>query len=267
MSADCFRPFILLGIGLWICASPSLANQSQDKDPVARLGSLYEALQFQEVVRKGKELLKHPERFTPDQLARIHEYLGLAYYSLGRLDSARSHFVSELELDPDRRLDPIRVSPKIIDFFNRLREQRQLEGGKTSFVPYVRYVFIEDPRPAAAWRSALLPGWGQWYKRQRTRAGILGGAFWTSVLATGTAFYLERQARTHYINQKNPPEIQQAYDRYNFWYRSRQLGLRLVLFTWVAAVTDALWTPASNVKVQPTVGEEQTLGLHLRVQW
>ncbi|NOX38411.1 MAG: hypothetical protein GXO78_12835 [Calditrichaeota bacterium] len=240
---------------------------SQVQDEVARLGQLYESLQFEAVIQTGRQLLKHPEQFSTDQLATIHEFMGLAHFSLGNLDSARSHFVSELELDPTRQLDPVRVSPKIIEFFEQLRQELHQSSAQTTFVPYTRYVFIKDRRPGAAWRSAVLPGWGQWYKHQKGRAKIIGGVFLGSTVFTGVAFYLERRSRRDYLRSKLPDEIRKNYDRYNFWYRTRQIGVHLMVAVWAIAVGDALWTPAPPLKIEPTVSGPQAPGVQLRFQW
>ncbi len=260
-------PLFVVWIGMCLWVFIPLRAETPVQDEVAHLGQLYESLQFETVIQIGHQLLKHPEQFSPDQLATIHEFMGLAYFSLGNLDSARSHFVSELKLDPTRQLDPVRVSPKIIEFFEQLRQALQQATAQVTFVPYTRYVFIKDRRPGAAWRSALLPGWGQWYKHQRRRAKIIGGAFLGTTVVTGVALYLEKRSRRNYLRSKQPDEIRKNYNQYNFWYRNRQVGVHLVIAIWALAVGDALWTPAAPLKIEPAVNNPPAPGVRIRFQW
>ncbi len=233
---------------------------------VENLQQLYRNLQFEAVIEEGRDLLAHAGELTPHQLATIHEQMALSFFSLGQLDSSRSHFLSLLSLFPDWTLDPIYVSPKIIDFFEQLKHQSVQQNPNAPAIaptPYTRYVVVQDPRPAAAWRSLLLPGWGQWYKAQKKRAYWVGGTVLASAVSTVAAALLEQAAHEDYLAARDEQLIQERYDRYNFWFKTRRTLQTVTIIGWALNVADALWTPAS---LPPQVRLTAN-GAHIQLVW
>jgi hypothetical protein len=94
-------------------------------------------------------------------------------------------------------------------------------------------------RPAAAWRSALLPGWGQFYKSQKTKGIILGGAFWGSLTTAIIAASREEDAKQNYVDAVEPAEITAAYSTYNNWYKIRRILTITTAALWIITVGDA----------------------------
>jgi len=193
-------------------------------------------------------LLAQRQSLSPEQLAKIHEQMALSFFSLGELDSSRSHFLSLLSLYPNWKLDPIYVSPKIIAFFENLKQESPSPQSVKTAVPYTRYVIVADPRVGATWRSLLLPGWGQWYKAQKKRAYLFGGVVGLTLLGTGISAFLESSAHQAYLNARDEQTIRQQYDRYNFWYKTRRTFTVFTLVGWTLNVVDALWTPGNETK-------------------
>ncbi len=223
---------------------------------VQQLETAYRSLQFETVIKQGRTLLAQQQSLSPEQLAKIHEQMALSFFSLGELDSSRSHFLSLLSLYPDWKLDPIYVSPKIIAFFERLK-QESAHQQSVNAVPYTRYVIVTDPRVGATWRSLLIPGWGQWYKAQKKRAYLFGGVVGLTLLGTGISALLESSAHQAYLNARDEQTIRQQYDRYNFWYKTRRTFTVLTFLGWTLNVADALWTPGKeanplSVTISPT---------------
>ncbi len=225
---------------------PSVASTQTTSERIATLQQQYRNLHFEAVIQEGRELLKQAKGLNPQQLATIHEQMALSFFSLGQLDSSRSHFLSLLSLFPEWQLDPIYVSPKIIDFFQQLKKTytQQSVMPAPSAVPYTRYIIVEDRRPGAAWRSLLLPGWGQWYKSQKKRAYWVGGTVFLSAAGTLAAALLERNAHQIYLATQDEQLIAQRYDRYNFWFKTRYTMQTITLLGWALNVVDALWTPS-----------------------
>lgn len=224
-------------------ASPALQAQSSIAD-ILQVKFYYDAVEFEKAISTGREILTSGQSFTADELSFLHRYLALSYYNIGQVDSARIHFLSLLSLDAGYELDPVTVSPKIIDFFNDIKKDYQALAG--SGPAYTRYVFVQDPRPGAAWRSMLLPGWGQFYKHQKTKGYILGGAFWGSLLAAGLSLVMENNARDDYLGSVAPEEIERTYSDYNQWHKTRQAFTIASAALWALAVGDALWSPYSR---------------------
>jgi hypothetical protein len=78
------------------------------------------------------------ERLTSAERARAYELLGFAFSATGQPDSAISGFREAILLDPNRQLDPRRVSPRITGYFNAALGQvlvvRQLKVDSARFV-------------------------------------------------------------------------------------------------------------------------------------
>ncbi len=254
------RRLIGLGITFFLLAiliPIPISAQNASANAIQQLENAYRSLEFEKVIQEGRKLLHKSGTLSPHQLAKIHEQMALSFFSLGQLDSSRSHFLSVLSVDPNWKLDPIYVSPKIIAFFEQLKRQRS-SPSLIKPIPYIKYVVVRDLRVEAAWRSLILPGWGQWYKSQKKRAYILGGAVGISLVGTAIAAYLEQTAHQDYLNAREESIILQKYDRYNFWYKTRRTLTALTAITWTINVADAFLKPAgitSRVTVTPSLSQ------------
>ena len=117
---------------------------------------------------------------------------------------------------------------------------------------------MEDKRPSAAWRSAILPGWGQYYKGQPTRAYILGGAFLTSAVILGVSIVNENKYKDSYLNSTDPGEITSNYNTYNNWSKVRQISTYTTIGIWLLSFADALWSdyPKTNLNISGSVNSD-----------
>jgi len=203
---------------------------------------LYEALEFDKAIQSGQNLLKSGQKFAREELATVHQYMALSFYNTGKIDSARSHFLTLLSIQPNFEPDPINVSPKIISFFQQLKNETATRPADHA-IGYTKYVFLQDLRPAATFRSAVLPGWGQFYKHQSTRGYIIGGVFIASLMATGISLYLEKDNHNKYLDSTTPASIEANYDTYNNWFKKRKVFTITTMSVWAFAILDALWAP------------------------
>ena len=226
--------FLLLGI------FPPLAGFSQTSNSrVQVVKSYYDAIQFEAAISAADSLLQSSQSFTAREIASLHQYKALAFYNLGEEDSARVNFLSMLSLCPDTELDPGEISPKIIEFYEQIRKDYSILTNNQDTVSFSRYVIEKDLRPGAAWRSAIIPGWGQFYKGQKTKGIILGGAFWGSFTATIIAAINESDAKQKYVDATEPEDITDAYSTYNQWFKTRRILTLTTAVLWIAAVGDA----------------------------
>ncbi len=252
----------LLAFAFYLFPFSFLALQAQSSTAdILQVKFYYDAVEFEKAISTGKEILTSGQPFAPDELLFLHRYVALSYYNVGQVDSARTHFLSLLSVDPGYELDPVTVSPKIIDFFNDIKKDYQALAGSGPGAAYTRYVFVEDLRPGAAWRSMILPGWGQFYKHQKTKGYLLGGAFWGSLLATGISLLQENAAREKYLDSNTPEDIERTYSDYDQWHKTRQVFTIASAALWAVAVGDALWSPYSRASLaaRPEGGVLMTL--------
>lgn len=97
------------------------AGQGQAPAPVQnatlrRAIQAYDNLDFAQVVTVATAALR--ERLTSAERARAYELLGFAYSATNQPDQAINSFKEAILLDPDRELDPSRVSPRVAGYFN-----------------------------------------------------------------------------------------------------------------------------------------------------
>ena len=102
-----------------------------------------------------------------------------------------------------------------------------------------RYVTLPDPRVSAAWKSLLLPGWGQRFKGQTTKGRLLTISAAVLASATIATHILRRQAEQSYpdANEDNVVAKYDTFHRYHILRNNFALSLGVV---WGVSVLDAL---------------------------
>ena len=121
---------------------PALSAQAAPPPPAIQNATLrraiqaYDNLDFGQVVTVANQALR--ERLTSPERARAYELLGFAYSATSQPDQAINAFKEAILLDPDRELDPGRVSPRISGYFNAALGQvmvvRLLDADSTQFI-------------------------------------------------------------------------------------------------------------------------------------
>lgn len=223
--------------------APLLAPATaQTRSQIDEAALAFERLDYVTARELLRTVVAAPERVTTHDLARAHLLLGVMDYSDNSIESASANFMSALQLDPAIRPDPQTVSPKIVEFFDGLRTRVNPDGGTE-----IRYVTLVDPRPAAAIRSMILPGWGQFHKGQRTKAVVLGSAWVAASGATAVAHGARRRARRAYVDEQDPARVVERYDTFNSRHKLRNTLAVTAAVVWVAAYIDALATPGTAV--------------------
>lgn len=250
LAAKCRRtllPVVLVSMlgGVFSVVSAQIANTE-----VLQTKFLYDGAQFRKSIEKGRQLLKKRQNLLPEAIAFIHQYSGLSFYNLGNQDSSRAHFLSLLSLHPDFELDPVQISPKIITFFNDIKDAVNQLPEDLRAPSFRQYILLEDKRPQASWRSAVLPGWGQFHKKQHLRGYVFGGLFWGSAIATGFAFLQEDRAKQDYLDQQLPSAAAAAYKEYDQWYRRKRYFAIAASLLWAVNVGDAMWSREPQPAVQ-----------------
>jgi len=257
--------FIFSAILLVPCICYFCAAQTTNSS-IAGLRLQYESLQFEETISRAGRLLESGQHSSPNELIAIHEYMALSYYNLGDIDSSKSHFLSILSIDERYEPDPVNISPKIIEFYNQLQQDHQTDISRSQAIPYTKYVFEEDRRRSAMFRSAVLPGWGQMHKLQKTKGYIIGGLFFSSLIATGVSLYFEKDYRNKYLDSSTPESIEANYQKYDDWYKRRQVFTTTTILMWAVGVLDALIIPYPQIQFSFTREAEYFLscGFSLR---
>jgi hypothetical protein len=231
---------------------------AQDVAPtVAQIRESYNNLNFARTIALSERAIAVYQNYPPESLVQIYQYRAMAFYSTDMEQEAAASFTSALSLEPDLKLDPATVSPKIRNFFEDVKKKQTDKSAGTGAEKEIRYVMQEDIRPQAAWRSALLPGWGQLYKEQRVKGFCIVSGFMLNTVGLITAAIYENSAHDAYRNALQPAEIDSKYNEYEKWNNIRRILTGTEIVIWVYAFGDALWSPVENgsllsITISPT---------------
>lgn len=261
---------LVLGLLVW-----SVAPAWGQVDEAPRLDALWEAYQqfdydaAQTLARAALDAYDNPEH-----LAEVHVILGLIAFSENRELEAELQFKEALRLNRNVELDPLQVSPKILEVFAEVRAGLAEAGPEANLDPGVtpRYVFLPDLRAAAALRSMVLPGWGQLYKGEGTKGRVLLGVWGVSVAGSVTAHVLRQQARDAYLEAGTPDEALDRYDTFNRRHQIRNALLLGAAAVWLVSYVDALANdnrsrePRSLLLV-PSFSPQQQMHVTLRLHF
>lgn len=254
------KRFLFIVVFLSVCQFNFAAGQTQDYD-LAEVKVLCESMQFEKAIFLGDALLNSTQNLKPGQIISLHQYMGFSFFNIGKQDSAKVHFWALLSLDPEYQLDPIQTSPKIISFFNSIKDESKYFLEPDKHLVHLKYVLVEDPRPSAAWRSALLPGWGQYYKKQEQKAKIFGIGFISGGLLTAGSYLFEYNYHQNYLDSEEQSQIDKYYDRYNQWQKTRKVFTYATAGIWFASFFDALWSDYNKSNLSLSYNANNTLRL------
>lgn len=220
---------------------------------------------------RAREALTHYDALTPDQLVEVHTTLGVLLAARAADVEARQQFAAALSLDPARTLDPVLVSPKTVELFEAVRAEMALGAASPAAPPgagpTVRYIVLADPRPGAALRSAVLPGWGQIHRGDRRRGWAFAAGVGLAASGALAAHVAYAQARQDYGAAATPSDIDAAYDRANRLYRLRNGLAAGAALGWAASVAEALLSggPRAPGGASPAASVAPS-GLSLRIR-
>ncbi|NNF57930.1 MAG: hypothetical protein HKN04_06780 [Rhodothermaceae bacterium] len=261
-----FPALLLLSL---LGASAAMAQPGADPATVvSQVEAAYENLEYGEAEARARSALARFEVFTPDQLVRLHTTLGLILYARGDELEASEQFRAALSLDPELTLDPLLVSPVTLAFFEDTKATliRESDTAAQDSAPTVRYIRLEDPRPAATWRSAVLPGWGQRYKGETAKGWILTGLAAATAAGTLTAHLQYEQAHQEYLDERDPTRIPERDATQNRWYDTRGVLALGMAAVWLYAAADAVLVGGPGEASEAALQLRPTLS-GARLQW
>lgn len=240
------RAVLLLPIFLVLFAWGKTQAQREEGPSIDRIKEAYNRFHFPEVVSLATQALQVEPPPSSEARVEIYTYLAFAQIALGKNEEARGAFQAALELDPTLTLDPVLVSPKIIAIFNEVRSALEAKKEKETLRPILQPP-QEDRRLGGAWRSLLLPGWGQLYKGQKRKAIVIFAVQTINISTLLYAHFKMDRAHDEYLQATDPDLIESTYDRYNSYHKLRNSFLLLTGGVWIYSHIDAaLIQPASE---------------------
>lgn len=218
-----------------------------NKISVSQIEEAYNNINFERSILLSGQAIENDTLYSVDELVEIYKLRGFTFFHLGKEKEAEKAFNTVLTLHPNLELDPVTVSPKIIDFFNGLKQENTTTISNTINLEN-KYILVEDPRPSSALRSLILPGWGQYYKGEKNKSYIVFSVFTLNSTALIISLIKEKSSRDDYLNSKEANTIQSKYDTYNSWSKTRQYLTYSEIIIWAYAFADALWNPVNKNK-------------------
>ncbi|UCE18063.1 MAG: tetratricopeptide repeat protein [Gemmatimonadota bacterium] len=241
---------LILPIFLMIVIWCPVHCQEETRESIDKIIEAYTQFQFTDVITLAHQALTTDPPPSEEIRVQIYTYLGFAYTALGENDKAKENFEEALTLDPSLTLDPIYVSPKIIAIFSEAKAAVETSQEKIEREPVQPFPIsiTKDKRSGGAWRSLLVPGWGQLYKGQKQKALAI---FTVHTINLGATLYLHlkmEDAHDEYRRARDPVTIEATYDRYNSYHKKRNYLLIFTALVWISSHIDAAVSqPKSDV--------------------
>lgn len=234
----------------------------------------YEKLLFDLALARADSIIQSGEQ-NPDDLVEVHTIAALVHIARNQPSAARPHFLSALSIDPDLELNPTIASPQALELFRQAQEEI-LSGDDHGTASTIRYLRVYDARPAAAYRSMLIPGWGQIYKGQRTRGYVFMGMWGATAAGTITAHIIRHDREQSYLDETDPTRVQDRFDDFNRWHKLRNNLAIGAALTWFVSYLDALifegpdrppQGPSLALSYRPVHGRAMpSVSLHIRLR-
>ena len=239
---------IRLIILLFVLSSSLLLCQEQVN--IGDVELKFQSLDYHSVIKLADILLADKTGLSQNDLINLYVMKGVSQYSIGEREPSRKCFSEVLKLDTNYELDPVVISPKIITFFNDIKNeygggnnltQQQTVVDSTQNVQYMIPQFNASLYKNSLTRSLILPGWGHLYANQTTKGWILTGA--SLATAAGMAYYIfdAESKESDYLKASDPVEIQSKYEDYNSSYKIRNTLIVSYAVIWIYSQIDLLF--------------------------
>ena len=239
-----FTAFILFA--LLIYSAPALS----DENIVLSIRQAYEEGDINQAEFLALRALKQANTLSQQELLEVHKLLAFCYVASNDNESAISEFMEVLELNPRLILDPLYVSPKIINVFEETKvrfRNRPIEKQES--------LTLERVRLTASMHSLVLPGWGQWTKGQRTRGYVF---LTTQGVTLGTwlgMMIIVDHRYNEYHDQTDPVKIENAYRDYKTAVQWRNAMGLSALAVYVGSFLDTLYGPDPLIQPSMSIGD------------
>ncbi len=227
----------------------------QKGNAISNLKNELETFQYNKVIADADSILNSKQNINPEELIIIYKLKGVAQFSLSDEEGAKISFINILKIDSTYQFDSTDTSPKIITFYNQVKnEYQQILPRQKQYVK-VDTVFV--PKPVndnssmnifkqAMIRSVLIPGLGHLYLNENVKGTILTSL---SVLTLSSSIYFiidSNKKERQYLNAVDPNAIQDSYNKYNTSYKLRNFSLISFAAVWLYSQIDLLFFSSRN---------------------
>lgn len=229
---------------------------AQTKTVIKIIESYYQSFEYEKVIELSGKALESNEDYTDSEKIKILMMQAISYYSLGNEEGARQCIINILSIDKEFEPDPVTTSPKIINFYHKIKIQfnQILESKNEDFKieeqsgpqePLIK-LELQSQFNGAVYKSLLLPGLGHLSIGSKTKGWIITPA--GTALLTGMVYYIFDTAEKQkiYLNETNPDLISGKYDDYNSSYKLRNGFIIAYAALWLYTQADLLFGEYEN---------------------
>ena len=227
---------------------------SQDNKEVLKdLTQKFSHFEYSDVIEEASQLIKDKDQFTKLELIEIYRMKGIAHFSMLDEDQARLSFIEILKIDTSYALSSSNTSPKIISFFDKVKNEYLISvEGKQDKITVVKHdtvyvpVTVRDTLAAHRLRQALLPslfvpGTGHLVLGSNLKSWTLTTLSIASI-ATGIFYIIDTNKKEkEYLQETDLNEVSGKYNKYNFSYRMRNLAIISYVTLWLYCQFDILF--------------------------
>ncbi len=236
---------------LFICLSTAFGQYGNAEIDVIQQN--FKSFEYARAIENSDQLLSHKEHLSQEQIITVLQLRAQSHYALMHMDQALKDFKAILLIDPDFTLNPKTISPKIITFFNEIKNMQIQEQEKepepvkptiqtiTKTDTLVKWINNSNQITSCLKRSMILPGWGHIHNGQTKKGWFLLGANTITFAAAVYSIQDCSKARKDYISETNPDLIQDQYNTYNSAYKNRNILISVFAACWLYTQSDLLW--------------------------
>jgi hypothetical protein len=255
-------------LALVILSAAIVFPQQGGNDTLSLLNKRFQAFEYEKAIAAADSMLLTKEGLSKDVLLEVYRIKGISHFSLLQDLQSEESFSNILKLDSSYVLDTAKTSPKILAFFNQvknkfreeLKEEERLRARQdTVFITKTIFDSEAETRVKnSVFRSLILPGWGHLYSGHTTKGTILTILGGITLLSSAYFIYDSDVKEDDYKKAKSISDISDKYDKYNNSYQLKNYSLIALAAVWLYSQIDLLFISdtiqESNENAVPEVG-------------
>lgn len=257
----------------------AINGYSQEYSPsIDSLKKMFNSFEYMKVITYSGKLLLNKELDSREK-TEILKMKAISHYLLWDEQSSELYFLELLKINRDYELDTRETSPKIVAFFNKIKDNYLYElykeiAKKDSLeeikpVPPEQRVVIVKEQNYNYLKSMIIPGWGQYCSGEKVK-GISFGILSSAALISSVYFIFDANRKEkEYLRETDPANIESMYQDYNTAYKWRNISLAIYSALWIYLQLDFYIFPKNPVQEQITLapllsGREKWDGVIIR---
>jgi hypothetical protein len=231
----------------------SIYLAQQEKFLLDSLRSKFENFEYSEAINLADNILSIQTNLPEQSLIEIYLIKGISNFSLWNRSAAKDCFTKILIIDPQYIPDRVKISPKVIAFFDEVKLEfinntKQTDSLASKDANISKSLMEENillkeklDLKDATIKSIIFPGWGQQTRNYKLKGWLLTASGLIS-LSSSVYFIIDsNQKERKYLNETNDVLIQAKYNEYNESYKLRNISISIFTVTWLYNLIDILF--------------------------